>query len=66
MIANRKAVKASFRSLYRSSKVRDVEHYGRILLATLRELAPPGRSDPTVALLTPGVYNSASTRTCRT
>ena len=59
MIANRKAVKASFRRLYRSSKVRDVEHYGRILLATLRELSPPGRSDPTVALLTPGVYNSA-------
>ena len=55
MIANRKAVKASFRRLYRSSKVRDVEHYGRILLATLCELAPPGRSDPTVALLTPGV-----------
>ena len=59
MIANRKAVKASFRRLYRSSNVRDVENYGRILLATLRELAPHGRSDPTVALLTPGVYNSA-------
>ena len=25
----------------------------------LRELAPDGRSDPTIALLTPGVYNSA-------
>ena len=59
MIANRKAVKASFRRLYRSSNVRDVEQYGRTLLATLRELAPPGRPDPTVALLTPGVYNSA-------
>ena len=59
MIANRKAVKASFRRLYRSSHVREVEHYGRVLLTTLRELAPPGRSDPTVALLTPGVYNSA-------
>ena len=59
MIANRKAVKASFRRLYRSSNVREVEHYGRVLLTTLRELAQHGRSDPTVALLTPGVYNSA-------
>ena len=59
MIANRKAVKASFRRLYRSSQVREVDHYGRLLLATLRELAPSGRSDPTVALLTPGVHNSA-------
>ena len=59
MIANRKAVKANFRRLYRSSRVRDVEHYGRVLLTTLRELAPSGRSDPVIALLTPGVYNSA-------
>ena len=55
MVANRKAVKVSFRSLYRSSNVRDVVHFGHLLLATLRELAPHGRSDPTVALLTPGV-----------
>ncbi len=59
MIANRKAVKANFRRLYRSSRVREVEDYGRVLLATLRELAPSARSDPVIALLTPGVYNSA-------
>ena len=59
MIANRKAVKASLRRLYRSSHVQEVEHYGRLLLATLQELAPIGRSDPRIALLTPGVYNSA-------
>ena len=29
------------------------------MLETLSELAPDGRSDPTIALLTPGVYNSA-------
>ena len=29
------------------------------MLETLRELAPGGRSDPSIALLTPGVYNSA-------
>ena len=59
MIANRKAVKTSFRRLYRSSRVREVEHYGSVLLETLCELAPEGRTDPTIALLTPGVYNSA-------
>ena len=59
MIANRKAVKASLRRLYRSSHVLEVEHYGRLLLETLRELAPSGRSEPCIALLTPGVYNSA-------
>ncbi len=59
MIANRKAVKASLRRLFRSSRVRGVEHYGSMLRETLRDLAPEGRSDPAIALLTPGVYNSA-------
>ena len=59
MIANRKAVKASLRRLYRSSRVREVERYGATLLSTLRELAPEGKPDPVIALLTPGVYNSA-------
>ncbi len=59
MIANRKAVKAAMRRLYRSCRVREVEDYGQALAATLRELAPDGRSDPCIVLLTPGVYNSA-------
>ena len=59
MIANRKAVKASLPRLYRSSRVQEVERYGRLLLETLRELAPSGRSEPSIALLTPGVFNSA-------
>ena len=59
MLANRKVAKASLRRLYRSSRVREVSHYGRLLLETLRELAPKGQSDPCIALLTPGVYNSA-------
>ena len=59
MLANRKAAKASLRRLYRSSRVREVEDYGRMLVRTLRELAPRGQPDPSIALLTPGVYNSA-------
>ena len=59
MLANRKAAKSSLRRLYRGSRVREVEDYGRALLDTLRELAPGGRAEPSIALLTPGVYNSA-------
>ena len=59
MIANRKVVKTSLRRLYRSCRVRGVEHYGQVLLQTLRDLAPEGRTDPCIVLLTPGVYNSA-------
>ena len=59
MIANRKATKASLRRLYRESRVQEVEQYGRLLQQTLRELAPDGRDNPRIALLTPGVYNSA-------
>ena len=59
MVANRKAVKANLRRLYRSCGVREVEHYGRLLGETLRELAPREDEDPCVVLLTPGVYNAA-------
>ena len=60
MLANRKAAKSSLRRLYRRSRVRDVEHYGRVLLQTLSEMAPGGGdSEPVIALLTPGVFNSA-------
>ena len=59
MIANRKAIKATMRRLFRSSRVHGVEQYGETLLTTLRELAPQGVTDPVIALLTPGVYNSA-------
>ena len=59
MLAIRKATKSAHRLLYRRSQVRDIENYGLILARTLRELAPEGCSDPTMALLTPGIFNSA-------
>jgi uncharacterized circularly permuted ATP-grasp superfamily protein len=46
-------------SLFVSHGVRSIEHYGQALLNTLISLAPPSRPDPTIVLLTPGVYNSA-------
>ena len=36
-----------------------VDHYSQALLTTLRALAPEGRHEPVIVLLTPGVYNSA-------
>ena len=59
MIANRKAVKSTLRRTFRSHRVRDVEHYGATLRATLQELAPDQNENPAIAVLTPGIYNSA-------
>ncbi len=59
MLANRQAVKSSIRNLFRRHKVREIEHYGQVLRQTLAEMAPTGKSDPCIVLLTPGIYNSA-------
>ena len=40
-------------------QVRPIEHYGAALSSTLRSLAPDGRPEPVIVLLTPGVFNSA-------
>jgi len=39
--------------------IRPVAHYGASLLSTLESLAPAGVDEPTVAVLTPGIFNSA-------
>ena len=59
MLANRQVMKRVFPSLFGSYGVRPIDHYGQALLSTLRALTPAGRPDPTIVLLTPGVYNSA-------
>lgn len=59
MLANRQVMRRVFPQLFQNYGVRPVDHYGQQLLATLRALTPPDRSDPTIVLLTPGVYNSA-------
>ena len=59
MLACRDAIKRSMPRLFRRSRVRDVEQYSQLLFAMLASLAPPHVSDPTIVLLTPGVYNSA-------
>jgi uncharacterized circularly permuted ATP-grasp superfamily protein len=59
MLVSRQVMKRNFPALFRKCGVQAIEHYGQALLATLRALAPMGCHDPTIALLTPGVYNSA-------
>ena len=59
MLTNRRVMKRTFPQLFHSYGVRPIEHYPQLLLATLRSLAPEGRPEPNIVLLTPGVYNSA-------
>jgi uncharacterized circularly permuted ATP-grasp superfamily protein len=59
MLTNRRVMKRTFPQLFHSYGVRPIEHYPQLLLNTLRSLAPEGRAEPNIALLTPGVYNSA-------
>ena len=59
MLACRHAIRSAFPQVFRRYHVRPVEHYGQELLRMLRALALPQAEDPTIALLTPGVYNSA-------
>jgi len=60
MLENREAMMRLFPDLFAQVRVAPVGHYPDALLQTLRDSAPPNcDSEPTVALLTPGVYNSA-------
>ncbi|MEZ4633965.1 MAG: circularly permuted type 2 ATP-grasp protein [Caldilineaceae bacterium] len=56
MLANRRVMKRVFPGLFGGYGVRSIDHYGQALLSTLRSLAPRRAEDPTVVLLTPGVF----------
>jgi uncharacterized circularly permuted ATP-grasp superfamily protein len=58
MLANRDVVRRAFPDLFRAMGVRPIEHYPRELLAALRALTP-FQADASIAVLTPGVFNSA-------
>ncbi|HEY0264522.1 MAG TPA: circularly permuted type 2 ATP-grasp protein [Granulicella sp.] len=59
MLTNRRVMKRTFPQLFGAYGVRPIEHYTQALLSTMRSLAPEGRPEPTIVLLTPGIYNSA-------
>jgi uncharacterized circularly permuted ATP-grasp superfamily protein len=59
VMTNRRALSAALPEVFADYRIRPVIQYSRALLAALRRCAPAGISDPTVVVLTPGVYNSA-------
>jgi uncharacterized circularly permuted ATP-grasp superfamily protein len=60
MLENREVMMRLMPDLFASHGVSPVEDYPDKLLATLRSVAPESAGqDPTIALLTPGQYNSA-------
>lgn len=59
VLENREVLKRVFPQVFAASHVRHVDDYAAHLLNTLRSLAPSHVASPTVAVLTPGIYNSA-------
>ena len=59
VIANRQAMQRSIPELFSSMRVRPVNDYPQRLRAALIASAPEGVPEPTIVVLTPGVYNSA-------
>ncbi len=59
MLENRKMMMRLFPDLFSRIPIAPIDHYADVLLENLRAVAPPGVNNPTVAVLTPGSYNSA-------
>jgi uncharacterized circularly permuted ATP-grasp superfamily protein len=59
MLENRKMMMRLFPDLFAQHRVAPVAHYPDLLLDTLRQAAPERNMNPTVVVLTPGMYNSA-------
>ena len=59
VLQNRAVMKRNFPQIFAASKVRPINDYPAKLYQMLRWLAPDHVENPTVAVLTPGMYNSA-------
>ena len=59
MLENRKMMMRLFPDLFSAHRVAPVAHYPDLLLETLRASSPATTAEPTVVVLTPGMYNSA-------
>ena len=59
MLENRKMSMRLMPEMFSRARVAPVAHYPDMLLDNLREVAPRNTDDPTVVVLTPGMYNSA-------
>ncbi|MFN2268106.1 MAG: circularly permuted type 2 ATP-grasp protein [Desulfonatronovibrio sp.] len=59
VLANRQVLKKTFPQVFVESGVRSVDNYPSMLLDMLYSIAPAGQGRPNLALLTPGIFNSA-------
>jgi len=60
MLENRETMMQLFPELFHDIKVRPVANYPELLRQSLAAVRPPGANDPpSIAVLTPGIYNSA-------
>jgi uncharacterized circularly permuted ATP-grasp superfamily protein len=59
VLENRRVMKSTFPQIFQTMNVRPVDDYPSHLLETLLNLAPAQLPNPTVVVLTPGIYNSA-------
>ncbi len=59
MLENRKMMMRLFPDLFSRYRIAPNAHYPDMLLENMRAVAPSGIDNPTVVLLTPGMYNSA-------
>ncbi len=59
MLEDRKMMMRLFPDLFSRHRVAPVAHYPDLLLETLRASSPATTAEPTVVVLTPGMYNSA-------
>ncbi|ESQ79742.1 circularly permuted type 2 ATP-grasp protein [Asticcacaulis sp. YBE204] len=59
VLENRAVLKRILPKAFQTLKVRPVSHYGDHLYKTLKHIAPDGKDDPVIVVLTPGIYNSA-------
>jgi uncharacterized circularly permuted ATP-grasp superfamily protein len=59
VMENRRTMARVFPNLFATHRVRAVDDYAAHLLRALRSSAATNEADPTVVVLTPGVYNSA-------
>jgi uncharacterized circularly permuted ATP-grasp superfamily protein len=59
VISNRRVMAQTLPELFQQMRIQPVAEYPNKLLAALRAAAPSGVTEPTVVVLTPGVYNSA-------
>ena len=59
VLENRAVLKRVFPAFFSSYRVRAIEDYPYNLLQCLKYVAPQRADDPSIAILTPGIYNSA-------